>query len=52
MIKQPKLTDVQNLRPLNKEKDGSFLLVYRQAVSLALKEEIRRETGRKTGTQP
>lgn len=39
MPKQPKLIDVENARSLTPGKDDAFLLLYRQAVSLALKDE-------------
>ncbi len=39
MMKQLKLIEVEKLRPLNPKKDGVFLMIFRQAICMALEQE-------------
>ena len=42
-MKKPKLIEVEKLHPLNRKTDGAFLIIFRQAVCLALEEERKQE---------
>lgn len=42
-VKKPKLIEVEKLYPLNRRKDGGFLLLYRQAVCMTIEQNRRNQ---------